>query len=213
VRFAGAVLTLVTAALLAVGAQARPDGLVRAVGGAEVDWSEGTVTTSAGAAADLRMPSADVARPGAERRAKAAALEKLRAALKALPVNSGEKLDASLIENALAHAQITRREYQSNGGVVLWAAVRFADLATPGKPAPALVLSVPNMPFELAPQLNSAGNKQARVAYATYRQGKPAGDAILVQRDKKGRLVLPEDAGLDQFADAPVAIYVHKAAP
>jgi hypothetical protein len=160
----------------------------------------------------MRMPSPDVARPGAERRAQAAALEKLRAALQALPLNSGEKLDASLIESALAHAQITRREYQSNGGVVLWATVRFADLASASKPAPALVLSVPNMPFELAPQLNSEG-KQARVAYATYRLGKPAGDAILVQRDKKGRLVLPEKTALDQFADAPVAIYVHKAAP
>jgi hypothetical protein len=212
VRLAGAVLTLVAATAIAAGAQARPDGLVRPVGGAEVDWSEGAVTASAGAAADMRMPSPDVARPGAERRAKAAVLEKLRTALKSLPVNPGEKLDASAIENALAHVQITRREYQSNGGVVLWAVVHFADLATAGKPAPALVLSVPNMPFELAPQLNSGG-KQARVAYATYRSSKPDGDVISVQRDKKGHLVLPKETQLDQFVDAPVVIYVHKAAP
>jgi hypothetical protein len=205
-------LTLVATTCLVAAAQGRPDGFVRPLASADVDWREGTLTASAGAAADTRMPSPDAARPGAERRAKAAALEKLRSALKVLPVNSGDVLDTSAIENALAHAQVTRREYQSNGGVVLWAVVHFADLSSAAKPTPAPVLSVPSMPFELAPQLTSGG-KQARVGYATFRSGKPEGNAVAVQRDKKGRLVLPKETELDQFADAPVVIYVHKAVP
>lgn len=211
-RFVGALLAFVVATSVVVVGQARPDGIIRPLAGAEVDWSEGTVTASAGAAADMRMPSPDAARPGAERRAKAAALEKLRAALKALPVTSGEKLDATAIDNALAHARVTRREFQSNGGVVLWAAVRFGDLVADAKPAPPLVLSVPSAPFELTPQLN-LGDKQARVAYATYRAGKPDGNAVAVQRDKKGRLVLPKATELDLFAAAPVVIYVQKVVP
>ena len=37
--------------------------------GVEIDWAAGTVTASGGAAADLRMPSADVARAGSLPRA------------------------------------------------------------------------------------------------------------------------------------------------
>src|SRR5580704_8494322 len=54
--------------------------------GVAVDWRAGTLSATGGAAADLRMPSVDLARPGAERRARAAAIGKLRGALAALPL-------------------------------------------------------------------------------------------------------------------------------
>jgi hypothetical protein len=107
---------------------AAASSLVRPLAGAEVDWSAGTVTASAGAAADMRMPSPDAARPGAERRARAAAVEKLRAALRALPVRGSERLGEKQVEAALSHASTTRIEYQSNGGVVLWVGLRFEEL-------------------------------------------------------------------------------------
>jgi hypothetical protein len=102
--------------------------LIRSLAGAEVDWSAGTVTVSAGAAADMRMPSPASARPGAERRARSAAVEKLRAALRTLPLRGSQRLEEKQVEAALGHASTTRIEYQSNGGVVLWVGVRFTDL-------------------------------------------------------------------------------------
>src|ERR1700733_4627179 len=58
--------------------------LVETHEGVTVDWRAGTLSAAGGAAADLRMPSVDLARPGAERRARAAATAKLRVALGAL---------------------------------------------------------------------------------------------------------------------------------
>src|SRR5262245_45517312 len=59
------------------------DALKQTLAGAAVDWEAGTIAATAGAAADLRMPSVDLSRPGAQRRAQAAAVAKLRAALAA----------------------------------------------------------------------------------------------------------------------------------
>jgi len=112
----------VAVAVLTHAHAATLSSLVCPLAGAEVDWSAGTVTASAGAAGDMRMPSPDAARPGAERRARAAAIEKLRAALRALPVRGSERLGDKQVDAALSHASTTRIEYQSNGGVVLWSA-------------------------------------------------------------------------------------------
>ena len=63
------VVAVAVAALLPSATPARagtPVSLVRPLAGAEVDWSAGTVTARAGAAADMRMPSPDAARPGAK---------------------------------------------------------------------------------------------------------------------------------------------------
>jgi hypothetical protein len=60
----------VTATAAATGAVADSSPLRDARGGVEIDWGEGTVTAQGGAAADLRMPSAELARPGAQRRAR-----------------------------------------------------------------------------------------------------------------------------------------------
>src|SRR5579863_4712594 len=84
--------------------------------GVTVDWRAGTLSASGGAAADLRMPSVDLARPGAERRARAAATAKLRTALGSLPVGAGHKLDPDRIDRALNRARTADVQYQSNGG-------------------------------------------------------------------------------------------------
>ena len=167
------VLAVLTHAQVATAAS-----LVRQLAGVDVDWSAGTVTASAGAAADMRMPSPDAARPGAERRARAAATEKLRTALRALSVRGSARLEASQVDAALGRATTTRIEYQSNGGVVLWVGVRFTDLVasattTSTSTTTGLVaLAVGAMPLELAPLL-VAGAKEIVLGHARYHQGPP----------------------------------------
>jgi hypothetical protein len=199
---------------------------VRAVGEAEVDWAAGTITARGGAAADFRMPSANVARPGAERRARAAALAKLRATVETLAGKG--KLTPAQLDAALARASAASVDYQSNGGVLLALRLAFADLAArpgpaaprkdagagaePARPAPAQVLSVAAMPLELAPRL-VAGDREAALSFAVYRVGSPpaGADAVAVRRDQKGRLVLPKGApALQKLAGAPALIYVEK---
>ena len=209
------VLAVLTHAQVATAAS-----LVRQLAGVDVDWSAGTVTASAGAAADMRMPSPDAARPGAERRARAAAVEKLRAVLRVLPVRGKERLGVKQVDAALARASTTRIEYQSNGGVVLWVGVKFEELvgsasATPfggfGTDSPphqpprapvaatatatatatgSMVLSVLAMPLELAPMV-VVGGKEIGVQGVRYHQGRPPTGAMSARRDDKGRLVLP----------------------
>jgi hypothetical protein len=227
------VVVVVVAVVVLIHAHiATAASLVRPLAGAEVDWSAGTVTASAGAAADMRMPSPDAARPGAERRARASAIEKLRAALRALPVRGNERLGEKQVEAALGRASTTRVEYQSNGGVVLWVGVSFEDLvgsatstststttttttstttATTTVPA---VLAVAAMPLELAPSM-VAGGRDSVVRFVRYRQGPPSAGAIGVRRDDKGRLVLPKgsESTLDQLAGGSVVIYLQKVLP
>jgi hypothetical protein len=196
--------------------------LVRQLAGVEVDWSAGTVTASAGAAADMRMPSPDAARPGAERRARAAAVEKLRAALPVLCVRGSERLGVKQVDAALARASTIRIEYQSNGGVVLWVQVRFEDLVenastTPfggfgtdspphlpprasRAPVAATTTATTTEPFSLAVAAMPlelapsvlADGKEIVAERVRYHQGPPPADAISVRRDDKGRLVLPK---------------------
>lgn len=178
----------------------------RTVAGVDVDWSTGTLTAQAGSSAEIRMPGPNSARPGAERRARVLAEEKLHSALAILA--RGKKLDEKA---ALARASITRTEYQSDGGVVLWLTLRFSDLAPAAKPAK-LALKVAHMPFELAPVIANAGH-EAALGFATYR---PAADcprdAIRAELDGKGHLRLPSFAGdTDSLAGASVVIYLEKA--
>jgi hypothetical protein len=200
--------------LLALGKQSGT--FKRTVADAEVDWSEGTITVQAGSAADLRMPGPNSARPGAERRARVFAEEKLRAALTSVVGGAARvaKVEAKLDETqALAHATVTRTEYQSDGGVVLWLTLRFADVVA-AKPA-TVALKVGSMPFEFAPAIVGPGEQPAtgRLGFATYR---PAADSppgtVRVERDGKGRLRLPPAAGdADSLAGRSVVIYVEKA--
>ena len=203
-----AILLLVLTALVQA---AEPAVFKRTVAGVEVDWSAGTITAQAGAAVDMRMPGPNAARPGAERRARAAAEVKLAAALLELGLERPAK-----DKTALEQAAVSRIEYQSNGGVVLWLSLRFADVA-PTKAA-ARTLKAASAPFEFAPIL-AAGGKEVRVASATYLPNFPASacpkDAIPVRRDEKGRLVLPVAAAdaIDSLAGSAVVIYLEKAQP
>lgn len=198
-------LPLVLLALAAVAQVAEPATFKRDVAGVEVDWSEGTLTAQAGAAADLRMPGPNAARPGAERRARAAAEKKLHAALRALGL-ADDKV-------ALEPATVARIEYQSNGGVVLWLSIRFSDLAAAqGGP---WAFKTATMPFEIAPTVVAEG-KAVRLARATYRKALDCPkDAVPVLRDGQGRLVLPtaRQELLDSLAGASVVIYLEKAQP
>jgi hypothetical protein len=201
-------ITLVCGLLLAASVQAKaPTAFRQQVGEAEVDWSAGTVTVQAGAAADLRMPDPSAARPGAERRARAAATDRLRAALREL---TGHSL---VDEGRLTRARISHIEHQSNGGVVLWLTLGFADLVS-AKPA-RVSLRVPSMPFVFAPKIASMG-KTAAVGVATYL---PAAQcpksALKVTRDARGALVLPsaQAPAFDSLAGAAVVIYLEKPQP
>jgi hypothetical protein len=190
--------------LLALGKEA--GAFKRTVAGVEVDWSAGTLTAEGGSAAEIRMPGPNSARPGAERRARAFAEEKLRSALAI--VGRGKKLDE---KDALSRATIARTEYQSDGGVVLWLTLRFSDLAAAAKPAK-VALRVAHMPFEFAPVVASAGG-EARLGFATYR---PAADcprdAVRGELDGKGRLrVSSLPGGTDSLAGTSVVIYLEKA--
>jgi hypothetical protein len=188
--------------VLTTAAWAGPETFKRGVAGAEVDWSVGTVTAQAGAAADIRMPGPNAARPGAERRARAAAEAKLSSALGELGLDKLSKDKPTAV---------SRIEYQSNGGVVLWLSVRFSDLV-PAKAAP-VALKVATMPFEVAPTL-VLGAKQARVASATYRAASTSPkDVVSVRRDDKGRLVLPSADLIDSLAGSAVVIYLEQAKP
>jgi len=199
-------LPIVCLALTAVSQASEPAVFKRIVAGAEIDWSAGVITAQAGSSADLRMPGPNAARPGAERRARAAAETKLLAALRELGL---DKLIND--KTGLTHAAVSRIEYQSNGGVVLWLSLRFLDVVQ-AKAAPR-ALRISSMPFDIAPSL-VAGGKESRAAVATYR---PAADcpkdALSVRRDDKGRLVLPAASAeaIDSLAGSAVVIYLEKA--
>jgi hypothetical protein len=195
--------------VLATAAQARGEtSLARTVGDAAVDWSTGTITVQAGAAADIRMPSANAARPGAERRARAAAEEKLKAAARVLV--GGKALDDKSIPT---RAVVSRVEYQSNGGVVLWLTVRFEDLVPVKTPVLALKVSAAELAF--APVLSIA-DRDIVVGFATYRPMSACPkEALPAWRDSRGRLVLDSSAAkqADSFAGAAVVIYLEKPLP
>jgi len=193
----------------AVSAQAKEAASFRQrLGEAEVDWSAGTLTAQAGAAADVRMPNANTARPGAVRRARTAAEARLLPALRKL--GRIPHLDEKA---AVGRAEVSRSEYQSNGGVVLWLTVRFSELVV-ARPAP-VSLRVASMPFTFAPVV-AAGNKTATVGFATYRPASRCPkDALSARRDGKGRLVLAagEAKRVDSLAGKAVVIYLEKPRP
>ena len=167
--------------------------------GVTVDWRAGTLSASGGAAADLRMPTVDLARPGAERRARAAATAKLRTALGALPAGGGHKLDPDRIDRALNRARTVDVQYQSNGGAVIRMEVRFADWLEDADP--------PAAPRALV------GGQEISLGAATYRVGSPPADtdARSARVDHAGRLVLEGGGTLAaKLARGVALIYVQK---
>ncbi|SRR6266540_4116274 len=194
---------------VAAGSDAHPLQEVRA--GVAIDWQAGTLTATAGAAADLRMPSVDLARPGALRRANAAAAAKLRAALAELPLGDKRKLAAAEIDRALGRVRTVDVQYQSNGGAVVRSEVRFGDWLETASPPTVATLAVPSIRFGASP-LAKVGGREVRVGAAVYRLGVAEKGAVGVQVDQAGRLVLAGDSALgDKLARGLAVIYVHKA--
>jgi hypothetical protein len=185
--------------------------------GVEIDWAAGTVTATGGAAADLRMPSADVARAGALRRAEAAARARLREALARLPAGGGQKVDGEGVTRALARARVTGTDLQSNGGALLHVATRFVDWIDADSPpdaAPVVVLSVGAMALAAAPVAQIAGQASPRpIGAALYRLGEPpAGvEALPAKLGKGGHLTFAlgrDKALVDKLAKGTALIYV-----
>jgi hypothetical protein len=209
---------LLLAALAGLAGAARADTapLVRAVGGAEIDWAAGVVKAQAGSAADYRLPSAEIARAGAERRARAAASAELRAALQGVSLGPGRHLSAADIEAAVGRVRTVNIDYQSNGGAVVTMSLRFAEVtgaAVEEAAPPKRVLSVASMPLELAPRV-AAGADEGTLAWAVYKVGTAPADAeaLTVRRDRDGRLVLPraDRRLIEKLAHQPAVIYVQK---
>jgi hypothetical protein len=116
---------------------------------AQVDWATGRLSVRAAAAADLRLPSADIARVAAERAARARARAELTAAARALPWAGGGTLGAHAdadaaagraLNAALEALVVEETRLQSDGSVVLRAQVSLDALA--GLPAAAAPPSV-----------------------------------------------------------------------
>jgi hypothetical protein len=189
--------------------------LVERHDGVEIDWAAGTLTASGGAAADLRMPSADVARAGSVRRAEATARERLRRALAALPLGGERKLPAADVTRALSRVQRTSVDYQSNGGALVRLRLRFVDWLDPppADGAPAITLTVPAMHLGAAP-VAKVGDVERPLGAAVFRLGAPPGSAKAVpaKLDRAGRLVIEgrHAPAADKLAAGATLIYVGK---
>jgi hypothetical protein len=232
-------LAVAMAFAVAPARAATPAALEETRGPVSIDWAEGTVTARGGAAADLRMPSADLARPGAERRARAVAVARLKDALAGLPLGPGRALSGDAVEQALGHAQVVDVEYQSNGGAVVRLRARFGDwLAAEPQPGPALSVSEAHLAAAPALRLGAgktaakpAGKKGSKdkeakdeepeivTGAARYRIGAPPSGthAIAVRIDHDGRWVLHREKGekgdkdlAEKLAGASIVIYVQK---
>ena len=217
------------------GAQAAGDPFVQDLKGAVVDWRRGKLSVHGAAAGDWRMPSAEIARAGAERRARSAGRARLTEALRALPLGGGRRLEAAAVERAVGRARTIGVEYQSNGGVDLQLEISFGDwrdgAATPsstpardaaaspatdaGDPSrpPALVLRLVEGPLAAAPVVVVKG-KEVELGVARYA---PTGELpegtrpVAAKADKKGRLLVDGDAAVvEDLARRDAVIYVHK---
>ncbi len=205
-----ALIALLVAAAAAAAAGEREGGdLTSTRDGVTVDWSAGTLAATAGAAADLRMPSVDLARPGAVRRARATALGRLRAALESLPLGGGRKLDAARIDRALGRARTADVQYQSNGGAVIRLEVSFADWLEEASP-PKVSLSAPSAHLAAAPAAR-VGKQEVTFGAAVYKVGPAPADARPAKADHAGRLTVDGDSELiGKLAHGVAVIYVGK---
>jgi len=210
------VALLAGAVIATLAAPAWADPLVQEAHGVTVDWRHGTVTARGVAAADWRMPSADVARAGAERRARGEGRNHLVEALRGLPLGGGRKLDEAGIERAVERARTQHVEYQSNGGVTLELVVGFGDWEEKGTPAaaeaPPLALRLGEGSLAAEPRL-LIGDSEVVLGPVSYASaGDLAADVrpVPVRADKKGRLI--GDSKLDpaELAHRRAVIYVQK---
>lgn len=224
------------AVVLVYGApvHAATDPLVQEEQGAVVNWRKGVVSATAGAAPEHRMPSADVARPGAERRARAAARARIGQVLRQLPLGGGRHLDDQAITRALDRARVVDVDYQSNGGVVVTLEVPFGAWAprtisesTPdggaaqGPPGsspppsldrPRLVLALGEGRLGAAPVIVVGGRElePSGVRYSTGAAPSSGPRPVKARSDKKGRLTVDASVSPADVAGQPVLIYLQK---
>ena len=175
-----------------------------------------------GTAGDLRMPSAEIARAGAQRRASDAGRARLGEALRSLPLGGGRKLDAAAIERALQRAQPKHIEYQSNGGVLLDLELPFGawnqplpatkDAGAAASPAPVVTLRLTEGTLAADPTLVAGDTEVAfgAVRYALASELPADSHPVLVHADKKGRLVPKEAGAAKDLASKNAVIYVQK---
>lgn len=227
------IASLAAFATLAASATARStDVFVDERSGATVDWRRGAIVATGGAAPDHRMPSADVARPGAERRAQAAARARIAEVLRALPLGGSRRLDAAAVARAVRRARSTSVEYQSNGGALVRMEISFGDWAEPppsgrapdagaSASASASAVSADAAPVPLwlpegrlaAAPLVLVGGKEISLGGVRYAPaaGLPAGvQPVQVRADKQGRLLVDEGGRRQELAGRPAVIYVQK---
>jgi len=202
---------------------------------ATVDWRRGAIQATGGAAADHRMPSADAARPGAERRARAAARARLAEALRSLPLGGGRHLDEAAVTRAVNRARELEVELQSNGGAQVRMEITFGDWeelagatgagidrgaegGSPGTgdqpttPVGLLALSLPEARLAAAPMV-VVGQREVALGSARYTgiSGMPEGLRPLPGHvDQKGRLVLSGRESAQDLAGRAVMVYVQK---
>jgi hypothetical protein len=209
------------------GAAARVTGdpFVQEAKGVVVDWRQGTLTARGVAAADWRTPSAEVARLGAERRARSEGRSRLGEALRALPLGGGRHLAPAEIARAVERARADRVDYQSNGGVALRLQVAFGDW---DEAAPAAHTSPdaspPSAEAEPLPLLLAEGALCAapvlvigqqeiplgRVSYAPTGELGAGVHPLAIHADKKGRLVADDGLKAEALTRRRVVIYVQK---
>jgi hypothetical protein len=92
--------------------------------GATFDAEAKVVSARGAAAADLRAPTAAIARVKAERQARAQAEKKLAAAL----VELGDTHDPEALDKQVADAKVSDEHYGSDGSVELTLTLSTADL-------------------------------------------------------------------------------------
>jgi hypothetical protein len=225
----GAAVTIVPP-VLAAG-----DPFIEDRSGASIDWRRGIIEATGGAAADHRMPSADVARPGAERRARAVARARITELLRELPLGGGRRLDEAAVSRAVGRARPTNVEYQSNGGALVRLEVAFGDwgpsptspvdgrghdagaknrdASSSASPEPEPVAFLLAEGHLAAAPLVVVRGREIALGHARYMAASavPAGAAVLtVHADKKGRLLLDDDKSLPELAGRPAVVYVQK---
>jgi hypothetical protein len=228
-----AVMGLAVAASAAAASSAAAsavDPFVEDKAGVVVDWRRGTITATAGAAADPRMPSAEVARPRAERRAQAIARARLTDMLRHLPLGGGRHLDPGAITRALGHARAATLEYESNGGAIVRMELSFGDWAdtpaAPRSPAQDSSSSSSSSPPEASPvalwlpegRLAAApvvvvGGQEIQLPSATFTtaSGLPSGvRPVTVRADAQGRLLVDHGTSAGELVGRRAMIYVQK---
>ncbi len=111
------------------------------------DWRRGLLLARAGAAADLRTPSARVARVGSERRARDAARTALATAALSIPLASGKTVADAVAADPAAKARLDRAIARALDVSVDWS-TDGSTMVTAGLPLEAirLALAVPAPP-------------------------------------------------------------------